>query len=91
MARGLGDLSAVGDGLMTYRWLIYEPALTSERVAVGDELIALGRRLDDPKFTTGGLSQSLHVHREAGDLVAAALFGPTSRRSLRSDRIRSGR
>ena len=72
MARGLGDLSAVGDGLMTYRWLIFEPALTSERVAVGEELIALGRRLDDPKFTTGGLSQLLHVHREAGDLVAAA-------------------
>ena len=72
MARGLGDLSAVGDGLMTYRWLIWEPALASERVAVGEELIALGRRLDDPKFTTGGLSQLLHVHREAGDLVAAA-------------------
>ena len=74
MARGLGDLSAVGDGLMTYRWLIrsWDPALTSERIAVAEELIALGRQLDDPKFTTGGLSQLLHVHREAGDLVAAA-------------------
>ena len=74
MARGLGDRSAVGDGLMTYRWLIrsWDPALTSERIAVAEELIALGRQLDDPKFTTGGLSQLLHVHREAGDLVAAA-------------------
>ena len=72
MARDLGDLAAVGDGLMTYRWLIWEPALTAERVAVGDELIALGRRLDDPKLTTGGLSQLLQVNREAGDLVAAA-------------------
>ena len=72
MAGGLGDLSAVGDGLMTYRWLIFEPAMASERVAVGEELIALGRRLDDPKFTTGGLSQLLQVRREAGDLVAAA-------------------
>ena len=44
MARELGDLSVVGDGLMTYRWLIWEPALASERVAVGEELIALGRR-----------------------------------------------
>ena len=26
MARELGDLPAVGDGLMTYRWLIFEPA-----------------------------------------------------------------
>ena len=26
---------------MTYRWLIFEPALTGERVAVGEELIAL--------------------------------------------------
>ena len=71
MARELGDLSAVGDGLMTYRWSIWEPALTSERVAVGEELISLGRRLEDPKFTTGRLSQLLQVNREAGDLVAA--------------------
>lgn len=74
MARHLEDLSVVGDGLMTYRWLIFEPALSNERVAVGEELIAIGHRLDDPKFTSGGLSQLLHVHREAGDLVGAAGF-----------------
>ena len=39
---------------------------------MGDELIALGRTLGDPKFTIGGLSQLLNIHREAGDLVAAA-------------------
>jgi class 3 adenylate cyclase/DNA-binding CsgD family transcriptional regulator len=72
MARGLGDLSTVGHALMAYRHLIFEPALAEERTAVSNELIALGRKLDEPTFTIGGISQLLHVHREAGDLVAVA-------------------
>ena len=67
MARRLDDLPTLGHILMTYRFLIYEPAHAHERHAVCNELIELGRRLDEPTFVFAGLSHLFTLHREAGD------------------------
>jgi DNA-binding CsgD family transcriptional regulator len=68
VARQLDELSTLGAVLLTYRFLIYEPALAAERDAVCNELIELGQKLDDPTLTIAGLVHQLTLRREAGDL-----------------------
>ena len=67
MARQLDDLPTLAQALLTYRFLIYEPALADERAVVCRELIELGHRLDEPTLTLAGMSHQFTLRREAGD------------------------
>jgi hypothetical protein len=74
MSRRLNDPVTVGRVLSKYSALISEPSLFVKRLAVAEELLALGRRLDEPNITVNGLSQLLGLARESGDLALAEAY-----------------
>jgi hypothetical protein len=77
------DWITLGGVLIPYRQLLHEPACADERRAVRQELIELGRRLNEPVFARQGSGTCPCSPREEGDLVrsdelfteADALFG----------------
>ena len=72
MARSLDDLRTLGQTLLTHRYVYREPGRSDAGTSIYEELIALGRRLEQPVFTTAGLAELLYAHREVGDLERAA-------------------
>jgi hypothetical protein len=83
IARSVDDRNTLGRVLIPYRQLLHEPACADERRAVNQELVELGRRLNEPVFTMNGLWHLCVLTREEGDLEHAdelsaeadALFG----------------
>jgi DNA-binding CsgD family transcriptional regulator len=83
IARSLDDWITLGRVLIPYRQLLHEPVYAAERRAVSQELIELGRRVNEPIFTLAGFWHLSLLAREDGDLVrseelfakADALFG----------------
>jgi DNA-binding CsgD family transcriptional regulator/tetratricopeptide (TPR) repeat protein len=69
MARTIDDPVTLGWALGAYLTLIQEPACAAERAEIANEIIAIGRDIDDVGCELDGLNSLIVVHREAGDLV----------------------
>jgi DNA-binding SARP family transcriptional activator/tetratricopeptide (TPR) repeat protein len=74
IARALEDRDTLGRVLIPYRQLLHEPACADERRAINQELVELGRRLNEPVFTMNGLWHLCVLSREEGDLERAEEF-----------------
>lgn len=74
IARSLDDQRTLGHVLIPYRQLLHEPACADERRAVNQELVELGRRLNEPVFAMNGLWHLCVLAREDGDLERSDEF-----------------
>jgi DNA-binding SARP family transcriptional activator len=70
VARQLGDAGVLGDVLLAARHLVSHPAHLEDRIRIGVELEALGRRLDRLAFKLAGVATLAATHLERGQLAA---------------------
>jgi DNA-binding CsgD family transcriptional regulator len=70
VARALDDPDVLGDVLLAARHVFSHPAHLDERVRIGAELEALGRRLDRLPLLLAGLGTQAAAHLERGQLAA---------------------
>jgi hypothetical protein len=71
MARRVGDPTALASGLTSHSWLVAGPESLSERVAVADELVAVGSAVGLPYAECDGQQWRFLALVELGDVEAA--------------------
>jgi eukaryotic-like serine/threonine-protein kinase len=71
MARRVGDPVALASVLTSHSWVVAGPDSLSERLAVADELVAIGRKAGLPYAECDGLQARFPASVELGDIEAA--------------------
>ena len=71
MARRVGDPVALASVLTSHSWIVAGPDSLSERLAVADELVAIGRKAGLPYAECDGLQARFPASVELGDIEAA--------------------
>jgi hypothetical protein len=71
MARRLGDPTALASVLTSHSWVVAGPESVTERLAVADELVAVGRDAGLPYAECDGQQQRFVAFVELGDIAAA--------------------
>jgi DNA-binding SARP family transcriptional activator len=70
VARQLGDDAVLGDVLLAARHLVSHPSRLEDRIRLGTELEALGRRRNRVVFRLAGVGTLAATHLERGQLAA---------------------
>ena len=71
MARRVGDPVALASVLTSHSWIVAGPDSLSERLAVADELVAIGRKAGLPYAECDGQQAQFQASVELGDIDAA--------------------
>jgi DNA-binding SARP family transcriptional activator len=71
MARRVGDPVALASVLTSHSWIVAGPDSLSERLAVADELVAIGRKAGLPYAECDGQQARFQASVELGDIEAA--------------------
>ena len=71
MARRVGDPVALASVLTSHSWIVAGPDSLSERLAVADELVTIGRKAGLPYAECDGLQALFPASVELGDIEAA--------------------
>ncbi len=70
MATALDDPSTLATVLADRYWALYAPSDVRQRLDTAQQIVALGRRLDDPELELQGLHCAIHVLFELGEVTA---------------------
>ena len=91
MARRVGDPVALASVLTSHCWIVAGPESLPERLAIADELVAVGRAADLPYAECDGQQWRFLAHVERGEVDAAdaALAAARRRREPQSPSGRS--
>jgi DNA-binding winged helix-turn-helix (wHTH) protein/tetratricopeptide (TPR) repeat protein len=71
LARASGDLAALRDALSAREWACFGPDRVAERKAIGEEMVALGERSNDPLTAFTGWEALFGVYLLHGDAAGA--------------------
>jgi class 3 adenylate cyclase len=71
MGRRVGDPVALASVLTSHSWIVAGPDSLSERLAVADELVAIGRKVGLPYAECDGQQARFQACVELGDIAAA--------------------
>ena len=71
MARRVRDPAALASVLTSHSWIVAGPDSLSERLAVADELVAIGRKAGLPYAECDGQQAQFQASVELGDIEAA--------------------
>jgi DNA-binding SARP family transcriptional activator len=88
MARRVGDPKALASALTAHSWIVAGPERLRERLALADELVAVGREAGLPYAECDGHHMRFLASVELGDLEAADDTLATARSAARTGRAR---
>jgi DNA-binding SARP family transcriptional activator len=71
MARRVGDPAALASVLTAHAWIVAGPESLAERMAIADELVAVGREADLPYAECDGQQARFLAFVELGDIAGA--------------------